>query len=367
MARPICSVVTLGILAFAGMFLMSSTGSAAPASVNVNGKIYYIVNGNDPTMDTGAEVCASVGKICKEYGTIATNAVCVKFHPTARAMSMLDGSKAEFFCDGAPQTGVCGNPNMKNVCGVCPKCNLNEASTCNQPIGRHFREMYVECATPLIRKSSSSKKYSSSRRSSSKHSSSVRRSSSSRSGRSSSQRVIYTPPTRAGTYGPLPVPGIPTGGDPRIGTYPGKVICEFYQMANPGDYAKSNKKLVTCAAYRAADQYCTIAMQSQYARAERCDENGIVICSNPCKPPTYQLPISRCAFDNDRPRGSQAAPLSFCGSSSKAASVPAKKNAGQQCRNGGDCTSGMCLGVVPGQYYVCSCIDPATRWQSCNK
>jgi len=349
------------------MFLFSSTGSAAPASVNVNGKIYYIVSGNDPTMDTGAEVCASIGKICKEYGTIGTNAVCVKFHPTSRALSILDGSKAEFFCDGPPQTGVCGNLNMKNVCAVCPKCSLNEASTCNQPIGQHFREMYVECLTPKVKRSSSSSRYSSRRSSSSSRRSSSRRSSSSSSSRRS---VIYTPPTRrGGQYGPLPLPrSTPGGQDPRIGQHPGKVICEFYQMTNPGDYAKSNKKLVTCAAFKAADHFCTIAMQSQYARAERCDEQGIIICSNPCTPPTYQLPIQRCAADNDRARGINASPISFCGSASpRTTPAPAKKNAGELCQHGGDCTSGMCLGVVPGREYRCSCVNPTTRWQSCIK
>lgn len=363
MSRDSLTAFSIVALVLGGMFLFGSTGSAAPNSVNVNGRIYYIVNGNDPKMDTGAEVCASVGKICKEYGTIATNAVCVKFHPTSRAMSLLDGSSAEFFCDGAPQTGVCGNPNMKNVCGVCPKCNLNEASTCNQPIGGHFREMYVECLTPKVRHSSSSSKRSSKRSSSSRRSSSRPSSSSSSSRRS----VIYTPPTRGGQYGPLPLPGrTPGGQDPRIGQHPGKVVCEFYQMTNPGDYAKSNKKLVTCAAYKAADHFCTIAMQSQHARAERCDEHGIIICSNPCDPPTYQLPIQRCAADNDRPRGVNAAPVNFCGQSqSRTISAPSKKNAGELCAHGGECKTGYCLGVVPGREYRCSCHQLQYRTYGC--
>jgi hypothetical protein len=157
--------------------------------------------------------------------------------------------------------------------------------------------------------------------------------------------------------------------DARIGQYPGKKVCEFYQATKPGDPVRATKKLVTCSAYKAGDTFCVNAMQSRFAKAEKCEDNGIIICSIPCTAQGASN-LKMCASDINRPRGNNAAPIYFSGGmslSSAASSVPAKKAAGQQCVHGGDCQSGMCLGVVPGQYYVCSCIDPTTRWQSCNK
>lgn len=350
--------------------LFVTATAAAPASVNVNGKIYYVVSGNDPKMDTGAEVCASIGKVCKGYGTIATNAVCVKFHPTARATMSIHGSKAEYYCDGSPQTGAACSA-AKNTCAVCPACNLNEASTCTQPIGGHFREMYVECATPVIRTLSS-------RRTSSRTSSSLRRSSSSRrtsslSRRSSSSRRVSSSrsasrrsaSSRSGVYGPLPQGPQP---DARIGQHPGNKVCEFYQATRPGDPVRATKKLVTCSAFRAGDTFCVLSMQSTQAKAVKCEENGIVVCTLPCNAPGIQN-LRMCAADINRPRGNNAPPLDFCGgtSSRAASSAPTKKRAGELCQHGGDCQSGMCLGVVPGREYRCSCIDPMTRWQSCTR
>ena len=321
----------LGVVLFA-----AQSASAAPASVNYNGKTYYMVNGLDPKMDSGNEVCGSIGKKCVGYTHQGTNAVCKLFHPNAKTLVSVNGSKSGFFCNGAPQKGLACEKTM-NTCEVCPACNVN--ADCTTAIGQQFREMYVECGGNVV----------SSRRSLGRRTSSSK---------------------RAGTYGVLPLPRSSSragGQDPRIGQYPGKVICEFYQVTKPGDYAKSNKKLVTCGAYKAADNFCVIAMQSQYAKAERCEDQGIIICSNPCNPPTYQLPLQRCAADNDRPRGINAPPYKFCSSSSAAASTAAKKKAGELCQHGGDCQSGWCLGVVPGREYRCSCIDPTNQWQGCRK
>ncbi len=80
-------------------------------------------------------------------------------------------------------------------------------------------------------------------------------------------------------------------------------VCDFYQ---------TNKKLVTCADPSAADYFCSIVMQSSFAKAVLCQENGVVVCSNPCHPPEYQAVPKQCAFDNERTRGSYAPPFDFC-------------------------------------------------------
>ncbi|HLG23930.1 MAG TPA: hypothetical protein VI564_03315 [Candidatus Nanoarchaeia archaeon] len=150
--------------------------------------------------------------------------------------------------------------------------------------------------------------------------------------------------------------------DARIGQHPGSVACEFYQTTLAGDAVKSNHKHVTCAAYKAADNYCVTVMQSQYAKAAKCEEQGIIVCTNPCVPPTYQLPIKQCAFEGERPRGSQAAPLTFCngaytGNVGPGNAVSEKKNPGEICKHGGECRSGFCVGDGPpyGLVYRCSC------------
>ena len=150
--------------------------------------------------------------------------------------------------------------------------------------------------------------------------------------------------------------------DSRIGQHPGNVVCEFYQTTLPSDPVKSNHKHATCAAYKAADHFCVIVMQSQYARAAKCEEQGIIVCTNPCKPPTYQLPIKQCAFEAERPRGYQASPLTFCdgpytGNTGPGPAPPGTKKPGEICQHGGECTTGNCVGEGPpyGQVYKCSC------------
>lgn len=129
-----------------------------------------------------------------------------------------------------------------------------------------------------------------------------------------------------------------------IGEYPGYKVCEFYQ---------TNKKLVTCAAYNGGDTFCVTTLGSNKAKAEKCEENGIVVCSVPCA--DAQL-LKMCPFDNARPRGSQAAPLDFC-QDNPAPQQPSKKAVGELCAHGGECQTGNCVGVGQGPpwTYRCSC------------
>ncbi len=100
-----------------------------------------------------------------------------------------------------------------------------------------------------------------------------------------------------------------------VGPYDGMWACEFFQTPWPG----VNVKRITCpvetpgaAINDAANEYCRISMGSDFAEAAICDENGVIVCTHPCEtnPPTI-IP-TRCAFDQGRQRGSQAAPLSWC-------------------------------------------------------
>ncbi len=132
-----------------------------------------------------------------------------------------------------------------------------------------------------------------------------------------------------------------------IGMYPDKRVCDFYQ---------TNKKLVTCAGYKAADTFCVLTFGHPEAKSEKCEENGIVVCSLPCNPNQYAVVPKTCAFDNARPRGSQAAPLDFCNPQA-AAAQPVKKEPGAICQHGGECRTGNCVGEGQGPpwTYKCSC------------
>ncbi len=122
----------------------SGTGQNATPGANYtyNGKTYYVVSSTNPQMDTGNEVCASAGKTCVGY-TAFTSDVCKYFHPTATTQSGVDGDKSGFFCNGAPQGGICANNS--NQCRTCAACN--NGVDCATPIGGLYREMYVECAS----------------------------------------------------------------------------------------------------------------------------------------------------------------------------------------------------------------------------
>ena len=69
-------------------------------------------------------------------------------------------------------------------------------------------------------------------------------------------------------------------------------VCEFYQ---------ENKKMVTCGALAAADHFCVEAMQSRFATAALCQDDGIIVCSNPCTTSPEQIKPKYCAFDGGPP------------------------------------------------------------------
>ncbi|HJV32579.1 MAG TPA: hypothetical protein VJ694_00985 [Patescibacteria group bacterium] len=112
----------------------------ADGSYDLDGKKYYRVVSTDPAGDTGNEVCARAGKTCVGY-TALTQSVCMAFHPGATPSEDFNGSKAGFYCDGAPQGGICAQES--NTCHICPACNLN--MECDTVIGDLYRETFVEC------------------------------------------------------------------------------------------------------------------------------------------------------------------------------------------------------------------------------
>ena len=289
---------TVTLSAVLSLTLVGTAFAATPASVTVGGKTYYKVSAGT-TQNTGTKVCTAVGKACIGYTNLASNNVCKAFHPTAKSLGSVNGSKAGFYCDGAPQTGL-ACAKYKNTCEVCPTCNVN--ADCTFDVSGLFREMYVECGTAA--KSSSS----------------------------SARSVIPAPKPVV-----LPPPTSP------IGSYPGSIACDYYQ---------AKKKVVSCKVYKAADTFCTIAMQSRFAKAAECTDGGRIICTKPCVTNPKEVMISQCAYDPERRRGYQAAPYNFCTTTTTitvpkppASSTAAKKHSGETCNNGGDCLTGICLGT----------------------
>lgn len=326
-------------------FLISSTVSvsAEPQKIDYNNKNYYPVNGNDKAMDTGNEVCAAVGKTCVGY-TALTLDVCTKAHPKAVKKTDANGSKAGFYCDGAPQGGTCANE--KDTCHICPTCNTN--MDCSTEIGTLYREAYIECsgASDTIQAPGRlAKMFGWSANWWGKFRSSVVRSFDEyrkKLGVLMRQKTVKKVTIKV--QGP---DGLMEDADIPEDSY----VCEFYQQ---------NKKLVTCGAIAAADNFCITAMNSRYAKAELCQEDGLIICSNPCTTSPQQIKPKTCAFDNDRARGKQAPPLDFC-NETKTIKVDmgdlGKKAPGQECKHGGECTTGYCLGQTSdsGIKYFCSC------------
>ncbi len=101
----------------------------------------------------------------------------------------------------------------------------------------------------------------------------------------------------------------------QIGPYQGKYGCEFFQIPWPN----VNKKHVSCpyetpgaAINDAANEFCRQVMASAWAEAAICNENGLIVCIHPCETQPAHIMAQRCAFDNDRPRGNQAPPMSWC-------------------------------------------------------
>ncbi|MFH1978700.1 MAG: hypothetical protein ABIJ92_05225, partial [Candidatus Aenigmatarchaeota archaeon] len=97
--------------------------------------------------------------------------------------------------------------------------------------------------------------------------------------------------------------------------YPGFYGCEFVQLPWPG----VNTKHVSCpyetpgaAINNAPDAFCKTAMGSQWAEAEICNEQGIILCLHPCETTPAHIKAQRCAFEAQRNRGNQAPPLDWC-------------------------------------------------------
>ena len=338
-----------GLSMFFALFVVYGA-FAAPQARQYQGKTYYTVTSTDSSEDTGNEVCAKAGKPCMGY-TGFTNDICTQAHPTASVTTTVNGSKAGFYCDGAPQTGLACE-KAKNNCQVCPACNVN--AECSTEIGGLFREMYVQCGADTV---------------SATYAGDVVKTSLKQrvinlfSGWA--QRIFSIFRIQRVTQVQVKVPGGQF--DQRIGMHPGKVICEFYQETKAGDTAKSNKKFVTCGAVNAADTFCMTTLGSRFAKAEKCEDNGIVVCSNPCNPPQAQQKIQRCAYDESRPRGNPAAPIEFCDVSVTETQVKGTKKLGEVCQHGGECTTGNGIGIGPdyGKVYQCSC-DPFKLDFSCN-
>ena len=275
------SRITIPLLIALSLLAIPPTSLAAnPASVRYKGKVYYKVLSTNQSQNTGDKVCALVGKTCLGATNLGNNDVCKAFHPNAKTLTSVNGTKNGFFCDGAPQKGLACE-NFKNTCEVCPTCAVN--TTCSTNISDQFREIYVECGiAPKSSSSSSSRKSSSS--SSSKKSSS---SSSVSSKRSSSSSSVASYP---------------------FGPYPGTYACDFYQKA---------RKVVTCRAVKAADTFCVVAMQSKSAKAVECNDNGRIVCTKPCVTNPKEVTLTKCAYDPERRRGYDAPPLDFCALSIK--------------------------------------------------
>lgn len=98
---------------------------------------YYAV----PAGKTGKDICAAAGKTCVGYTSRSVD-TCMMFHPGAIPSFTFDGSKSPYYCDGAPQGGICGK--LANACNICEACNVNE--NCDTQIGEWAREAFVECS-----------------------------------------------------------------------------------------------------------------------------------------------------------------------------------------------------------------------------
>lgn len=333
------------LISLAGVVLLGTGALAAPDKTKgflYNAKEYFVVTSKDTALDTGKEVCAKYGKTCIGY-TAFNNEVCKFYNPGASSTKSVNGSKAGFYCDGPPQKGLACEGNQNN-CQNCPNCNVN--ADCNTVISQQFREMYVECTggEPLVAEPSRWGRF---------RSALAHRWNAIRQGTRSVFTRFFVKKVTVQVTGPK--------GEVTSVDLPTDVVaCEFFQV---------NKKLVTCGAIKAADTFCTQAMQSRHARSVLCQENGVIVCVNPCNPPEKQVPLKQCAFDNDRTRGKQAPPLDFCIKAiSTTGPQTGTKKAGEVCVHGGECTTGNCLGQPSDQgiKYFCSC-DPFKLDFTCNK
>jgi len=124
--------------------LVPAAFAALPSSYGpyyVNGVAYYVVNGSNPSLNTGTAVCAAAGLKCVGY-TDKTTAVCSAVHPSAAVVQSVNGSSTGYYCNGPPQTGECSF--RYNTCDICPACNVN--ANCNFTVSGLFRQMFVQCS-----------------------------------------------------------------------------------------------------------------------------------------------------------------------------------------------------------------------------
>lgn len=99
------------------LIVVVSTAHAQVGPVTHEGRIYFRVRASDPDVDTGDEVCQSVGMVCVGY-TEPSDAVCLMFHPDAGRTFSTTGDPSAVYCDGPPQEGIC--EVLFNDCHACP-------------------------------------------------------------------------------------------------------------------------------------------------------------------------------------------------------------------------------------------------------
>ncbi len=136
--RTTASVLALSLLLLAAPAFAAKAGDR----YQLGGKNYYLVDGNNPNMNSGDRVCQSLGLKCAGY-TAHTSKLCKNFHPDAKTdYGTVNGSSAEFYCDSKERHDIACQ-NEANTCLSCAACGIN--ATCSDQVDYHFAEMYVEC------------------------------------------------------------------------------------------------------------------------------------------------------------------------------------------------------------------------------
>lgn len=128
------------VLLLSALLLPAVSAHASATAYQYNGKYYYIVDGNNPNLNSGDRVCASVGQICIGY-TAKTTAICKYIHPSASVTTSVNGNSAGFYCNGKPQ-GYAACSTAINNCQICPACGT---ISCSDQIGDQYAQMFVEC------------------------------------------------------------------------------------------------------------------------------------------------------------------------------------------------------------------------------
>lgn len=251
-----CIVILLFLLAINGPV------QALSGPIVYGGKNYYAVNSADPTENTGAKVCAKAGATYIGF-TARTTDVCKAFHPSAAVTSGMDGSSTGFYCNGAPQQGVCAK--QVNTCNICPACNLNVDA--NTDISDQYREMYVECGAPSQAGTTAAAGQD-----------------------DGSLLTAPTPPSFTPSFFSSFYSGIRlavlgmywrTADKQSLNKYlEGKWGCDFYQ------YPLANQKSVDCTRTDDADKFCKNKLGSASAKSEYCGSDGpgegLIVCSKSC-------------------------------------------------------------------------------------